>query len=195
MTSSGSWRTKKRKNEKKLLKLEQTLEEAKQADTYRLYGELLTAHLYAAKRGMTEIEVANYYDENGGTVTIPLDPQKSPAENAQQYFQKYQKAKNSLAVVQEQIERTKEDIAYCDTILSQLETAAPKDIEEIRDELIEQGYLRPRAAKGAKSGKPPSLSSTATSQATARKYSSAKTTNKTIISRPDSPIRTMFGCM
>ncbi|MED4877914.1 NFACT RNA binding domain-containing protein [Anoxybacillus geothermalis] len=144
----------KAKNEKKLLKLEQTLEEAKKADVYRLYGELLTAHLYAAKRGMTEIEVANYYDENGGTVTIPLDPQKSPSENAQQYFQKYQKAKNSFAVVQEQIERTKEDIAYCDTILSQLETASPKDVEEIRDELIEQGYLRPRAAKGAKKRKP-----------------------------------------
>ncbi|MGP3560891.1 Rqc2 family fibronectin-binding protein [Geobacillus sp. BK01] len=144
----------KAKNEKKLLKLEQTLEEAKQADIYRLYGELLTAHLYAAKRGMTEIEVANYYDENGGTITIPLDPQKSPSDNAQQYFQKYQKAKNSLAVVQEQIERTKEDIAYCDTILSQLETAAPKDVEEIRDELIEQGYLRPRATKGTKKRKP-----------------------------------------
>ena len=144
----------KAKNEKKLLKLEQTLEEAKQADIYRLYGELLTAHLYAAKRGMTEIEVVNYYDENGGTITIPLDPQKSPSDNAQQYFQKYQKAKNSLAVVQEQIERTKEDIAYCDTILSQLETAAPKDVEEIRDELIEQGYLRPRATKGTKKRKP-----------------------------------------
>ncbi|ABO66392.1 MULTISPECIES: Rqc2 family fibronectin-binding protein [Geobacillus] len=144
----------KAKNEKKLLKLEQTLAEAKQADMYRLYGELLTAHLYAVKRGMTEIEVTNYYDERGGTVTILLDPQKSPSDNAQHYFQKYQKAKNSLAVVREQIERTKEDIAYCDTILSQLETASPKDIEEIRDELIEQGYLRPRAAKGAKKRKP-----------------------------------------
>ncbi|MCZ0756064.1 Rqc2 family fibronectin-binding protein [Anoxybacillus sp. J5B_2022] len=140
----------KAKNEKKLLKLEQTLEEAKQAEQYRLYGELLTANLYAAQRGMSEIEVVNYYDENGATVTIPLDKQKSPSENAQSYFQKYQKAKNSLAIVQQQIERTKEEIVYFDTLLQQLETAAPKDIEEIRDELMEQGYLRARATKQKK---------------------------------------------
>ncbi|MBB4072587.1 putative ribosome quality control (RQC) complex YloA/Tae2 family protein [Anoxybacillus voinovskiensis] len=140
----------KAKNEKKLLKLEQTLEEAKQAEQYRLYGELLTANLYAVQRGMSEIEVVNYYDENGATVTIPLDKQKSPSENAQSYFQKYQKAKNSLAIVQEQIERTKEEIVYFDTLLQQLETAAPKDIDDIRDELIEQGYLRAKATKQKK---------------------------------------------
>lgn len=140
----------KAKNEKKLLKLEQTLEEAKQAEQYRLYGELLTANLYAVQRGMNEIEVVNYYDENGATITIPLDKQKSPSENAQSYFQKYQKAKNSLAIVQQQIERTKEEIVYFDTLLQQLETAAPKDIEEIRDELMEQGYLRARATKQKK---------------------------------------------
>jgi predicted ribosome quality control (RQC) complex YloA/Tae2 family protein len=143
----------KAKNEKKLVKLKQTLEEAKQAEQYRLYGELLTANLYAIERGMKEIEVINYYDENGATVTIPLDPQKSPSENAQSYFQKYQKAKNSLNIVQEQIERTKEEIAYFDTLLQQLETAASKDVEEIREELIEQGYLRARAAKQTKKQK------------------------------------------
>lgn len=140
----------KAKNEKKLVKLKQTLEEAKQAEQYRLYGELLTANLYAVQRGMNEIEVVNYYDENGATITIPLDKQKSPSENAQSYFQKYQKAKNSLAIVQQQIERTKEEIVYFDTLLQQLETAAPKDIEEIRDELMEQGYLRARATKQKK---------------------------------------------
>ncbi|NNU92147.1 fibronectin/fibrinogen-binding protein [Geobacillus sp. NFOSA3] len=144
----------KAKNEKKLIKLKQTLEEAKQAEQYRLYGELLTANLYAIKRGMKEIEVINYYDENGATVTIPLDPQKSPSENAQSYFQKYQKAKNSLNVVQEQIKRTNEEITYFNTLLQQLETAAPKDVEEIREELIEQGYLRARATKQTKKQKP-----------------------------------------
>jgi len=140
----------KAKNEKKLLKLEKTLEEAKQAEQYRLYGELLTAHLYAVKRGMNEVEVVNYYDENGGTITIPLDEQKTPSENAQSYFQKYQKAKHSFSIVQEQIERTKEEIAYFETILQQLETASPKDIDDIRDELIEQGYLRAKATKPKK---------------------------------------------
>ncbi|QHC03625.1 DUF814 domain-containing protein [Anoxybacillus sp. PDR2] len=140
----------KAKNEKKLLKLEQTLEEAKQAEQYRLYGELLTAYLYAVKRGMKEIEVINYYDANGETVMIPLDAQKSPSENAQSYFQKYQKAKNAIHIVQEQIEQTNKEIVYFDTLLQQLDTAAPKDIEEIRDELIEQGYLRAKATKQKK---------------------------------------------
>ncbi|MGX1900283.1 putative ribosome quality control (RQC) complex YloA/Tae2 family protein [Thermolongibacillus altinsuensis] len=143
----------KAKNEKKLKKLEQTLEEAKNADQYRLYGELLTANLYAIQRGMKEIEVINYYDENGATITIPLDVQKSPSENAQHYFQKYQKAKNSLQIVQEQIERTKQEIDYFENLLQQLETAAPKDIEEIREELIEGGYLRARPTKQTKKQK------------------------------------------
>ncbi|QPA31995.1 Rqc2 family fibronectin-binding protein [Thermaerobacillus caldiproteolyticus] len=143
----------KAKNEKKLNKLEQTLQEAKNAEQYRLYGELLTANLYAMKRGLQEIEVINYYDEQGRTITIPLDPQKSPSDNAQHYFQKYQKAKNSLHIVQEQIERTKQEIDYFATLLQQLESAAPKDIEEIREELIEQGYLRARPTKHMKKQK------------------------------------------
>ncbi|HZG61152.1 MAG TPA: NFACT RNA binding domain-containing protein [Anoxybacillus sp.] len=144
----------KTKNEKKLKKLEQTLKEAEKAEQYRLYGELLTANLYAIKRGDKQAEVINYYDENGSTVTIPLDPQKSPSENAQSYFQKYQKAKNSVHIVQEQIERTRQEIDYFERLLQQMESASPKDVEEIREELIEEGYLRARQSKQAKKQKP-----------------------------------------
>jgi predicted ribosome quality control (RQC) complex YloA/Tae2 family protein len=143
----------KAKNEKKLKKLEQTLKEAEKAEQYRLYGELLTANLYAIKRGDKQVEVINYYDENGSTVTIPLDPQKSPSENAQSYFQKYQKAKNSVQIVQEQIERTKQEIDYFERLLQQMESASPKDVEEIREELVEEGYLRARQAKQTKKQK------------------------------------------
>jgi predicted ribosome quality control (RQC) complex YloA/Tae2 family protein len=143
----------KTKNEKKLKKLEQTLKDAEKAEQYRLYGELLTANLYAVKRGDKQVEVINYYDENGSTVTIPLDPQKSPSENAQSYFQKYQKAKNSLHIVQEQIERTRQEVDYFERLLQQMESASPKDVEEIREELIEEGYLRARQSKQAKKQK------------------------------------------
>ena len=51
------------------------------------------------KKGMKEIEVLDYYDELGGTIAIPLDPRKTPSENAQKYFSKYQKAKNAVSVV------------------------------------------------------------------------------------------------
>jgi predicted ribosome quality control (RQC) complex YloA/Tae2 family protein len=134
----------KEKNMKKIEKLQSELEEAKNAEKYQLYGELLTANLYAVKKGMKEIEVINYYDENNGTIVIPLDPQKSPSENAQKYFTKYQKAKNALTFIQEQIEKANVEVAYFDSLLQQIEAASTKDIMEIREELIEGGYLRER---------------------------------------------------
>ncbi|HEU5138581.1 MAG TPA: NFACT family protein, partial [Bacillales bacterium] len=66
------------KNKKKIKKLEKTLDDADKAKRYQLYGELLTAHMHEVNRGDEEAEVMNYYDENGGTVTIPLDSQKTP---------------------------------------------------------------------------------------------------------------------
>ncbi|MGG2095831.1 NFACT RNA binding domain-containing protein [Bacillus sp. S13(2024)] len=140
----------KTKNEKKLIKLQKTLEDASKADKYQLFGELLTANMYAVKKGDKEVEVINYYDENNGTVKITLDPLRTPSENAQRYFQKYQKAKNSVAIVEEQIEKTNEEIRYFDSLLQQMEAASSKDIEEIREELAEEGYMRNRNAKNTK---------------------------------------------
>lgn len=140
----------KTKNEKKIEKLNITLKEAENAEQYKLYGELLTANLYAVKRGMKEITVQNYYDENGGTITIPLDPLKSPSGNGQWYFTKYQKAKNAAVIVREQLTKTKEELYYFESLFQQVETASPEDIEEIREELIEEGYLRERQKKGKK---------------------------------------------
>ncbi|MGY3713978.1 Rqc2 family fibronectin-binding protein [Sutcliffiella cohnii] len=147
------------KNKTKIKKLEQTLENAKKADTFQLYGELLTANLHRLKRGAKEIEVINYYDENGSSIKIELSPKLSPSENAQAYFQKYQKAKNSLSIVREQIELAKEEITYFEMLFQQLEAASPKDVQEIREELIEEGYLKMKQKKGAKKNKPqkPSL--------------------------------------
>ncbi|MDC2864764.1 Rqc2 family fibronectin-binding protein [Bacillus sp. BP-3] len=140
----------KAKNVKKVIKLQKTLEDAGKADKYQLFGELLTANMYAMKKGDKEIEVINYYDEYSGTVKITLDPLRTPSENAQRYFQKYQKAKNSIAIVEEQIEKTNEEIFYFDSLLQQMEAASSKDIEEIREELAEEGYMRNRKAKNVK---------------------------------------------
>lgn len=142
----------KEKNEKKIIKLQETLQEAERADQFQRYGELLTANLYAAKKGMKEIEVMNYYDENGATVVIPLDPRKSPSENAQKYFSKYQKAKNAITVVEEQIDIARSEVEYFDSLLQQVQSASPKDIEEIREELVEGGYIRERQKRNGKKG-------------------------------------------
>ncbi|MBO0959172.1 NFACT family protein [Neobacillus sp. MM2021_6] len=138
------------KNEKKIGKLEETLKEAARAEQFQRHGELLTANLYVAKKGMKEIEVLDYYDESGGTVVIPLDPRKTPSENAQKYFSKYQKAKNAVTVVLEQIELARAEVSYFDNLQQQVQAASPKDIQEIREELVEGGYIRERKKRNGK---------------------------------------------
>ncbi|BBI34541.1 Rqc2 family fibronectin-binding protein [Cohnella abietis] len=135
------------KNEKKLLKLQDTLTEANEADLVRRMGELLTAHLHAYKRGDKAVEVTDYYEEDQPTVKITLDPLLTPNENAQRYFRKYNKLKNSRTVVSEQMESTEAEIKYLASVLQGLESATPNDIGEIREELVEQGYIRERGLK------------------------------------------------
>jgi predicted ribosome quality control (RQC) complex YloA/Tae2 family protein len=135
------------KNEKKIEKLIQTLEDAKKAEEYQLFGELLTANMYAFQKGMKEIEVINYYEEDGTSVVIPLDPLKSPSDNAQRYFSKYQKAKNSIDKVKEQIRLAEDEFSYFDSLQQQLMAASIRDIAEIREELVEEGYIRERQKK------------------------------------------------
>jgi len=143
----------KSKNVNKLEKLEETLKDAHEADRYRIMGELLTASMHSFSKGDTEARVVNYYDEHQAPLTIPLDPLLTPSENAQRYFKKYTKMKNSISAVQGQIAHTKSEIAYFETLLQQLQTAGLADIEEIRDELIEQGYIRDRNKKARKQKK------------------------------------------
>lgn len=143
----------KNKNEKKIEKLEQTLVDAKEAERFRLFGELIIANLHLIKRGDSQLVAVNWYDENSATVTIPLDPLKTPSENLQSYYKRYNKAKNSMQVVNEQISNAREEIAYLEGLLVQLEHATVLEAEEIRDELVEQGYVRYRKRRGMKKKK------------------------------------------
>ncbi|WP_020615374.1 Rqc2 family fibronectin-binding protein [Paenibacillus daejeonensis] len=144
----------KSKNVKKLEKLADTIEEAKDADKYRVLGELITTYMHQIKKGDEFAEVVNYYDEAGGEVKIQLDPQLSPSENAQRYFKRYNKSKNSLSMATGQMESAREEIHYLESLLQQLDSASLADIEEIREELIEQQYLRDRSKRGQKKKKP-----------------------------------------
>lgn len=145
------------KNEKKIKKLQKTIELAKNADQYRLKGELLTAQLHRVQKGDRVIEAQNYYDENGGTITITLDSKKTPAENAQAYFKKYNKLKKAGSAAKEQIEKTKQETHYLENILQQVEDASRlSDLDEIREELVEEGYFKKqkRTKKKQKKEKP-----------------------------------------
>ncbi|HSU80588.1 MAG TPA: NFACT family protein, partial [Candidatus Angelobacter sp.] len=77
-------------------------------------------------------------------LTIPLDPNKTPSENAQRFFKKYTKLKTAKKAVEEQISQTKEEIVYLEHLSQQIESASLRDIEEIREELEEEGYVKKR---------------------------------------------------
>ncbi|MGR6544772.1 Rqc2 family fibronectin-binding protein [Paenibacillus tundrae] len=141
------------KNIKKLDNLNKDLLEADDADKFRLWGELLFASLHQVNKGDKTAQLVNFYDEDQGTLTIQLDPLLTPSDNAQRYFKRYNKYKNSLAVIHDQLGKTKDEIAYLDNLLQQLSIASMNDIEEIRDELVQQGYLRDRNKKGKKKKK------------------------------------------
>lgn len=132
------------RNRTKTEKLKQTLVEADLADHYRNYGELLTANLHLISKGQASITVEDFYHEMK-PVDIPLDNRKTPSQNAQAYFQKYQKLRNSIAYVNQQLQLTAEELAYLETVQAQLELGNTTDVEEIRQELAEQGYLRYRS--------------------------------------------------
>jgi predicted ribosome quality control (RQC) complex YloA/Tae2 family protein len=142
------------KNVKKLEKLKETLDEAHDADKWRIIGELLTAHMHEMKKGDKQIKVTNYYDPEQLSMEVVLDPLLTPSENAQRYFRKYTKMKNSLSIVTEQLDATDAEIVYIDSLLHQLGTASFGDIEEIREELVGQGYVRDRSKKSNKKKKP-----------------------------------------
>ncbi len=149
--------TEKNKNEKKIEYLLKDLESAKNADQFKLYGELLTANMHQITRGAETAEVINYYDENQSTLSIPLDPFKTPSENAQMYFKKYNKLKTSTEIIEEQLEITKQEIEYLESVLALLDNASVEDIEEIREELIEQDYLKEKRKRKPKRKKNPDI--------------------------------------
>ena len=138
--------------DKALLKRQRLAEDllkAENSEKYRLYGELLTANLHQVQAGAGEVTVISYYD--GQPVTIPLSEKLSPARNAQNYFKRYSKAKTAVHEKAGQLEETDTDIRYLESVLQHLETARTEEsLDQIREELIEAGYVRYRERGGYK---------------------------------------------
>ena len=120
---------------------------AENSEDLRLYGELLTANIHLIQPGMKSVEVTNYYD--GSTLSIPLDVKLSPSKNAQHYFKKYGKSKTAIKEKQIQLDENEAEIKYLESVLSFLEnTDDVVEIESIRAELVETGYVRRRRQAG-----------------------------------------------
>lgn len=128
-------------------RLSEDLLKAENSEDLRLYGELLTANIHLIQPGMKSVEVTNYYD--GSTLTIPLDVKLSPSKNAQHYFKKYGKSKTTIKEKQIQLDENEAEIKYLESVLSFLEnTDDVVEIESIRAELVETGYVRRRRQAG-----------------------------------------------
>ena len=140
------------RNKKKLKKLSNELKATENADEYRIKGEVLTTYLYQIKRGMTKITLPNFYDNNK-EITISLSNQLSPSQNAQKYFKKYQKLKNAVTFINEQIELTKKEVAYLEEIQTQIELATPADLNDIKTELQQEGYIKKKQQKSKHSSR------------------------------------------
>ncbi len=126
----------------KIKKQNQELLESEKADDYRVKGELLTSYIYMVQKGMEEVELDNFYDNNS-KIRVSLNKNLTPSENAQRYFKKYNKLKNASEEISKQMEINLEESEYLENSLLAIENCDnDKDLKEIREELIREGYIK-----------------------------------------------------
>lgn len=127
-----------KKYEKRLLNIDNKLQECDNMETYRLYGELITANLYKIpNKNVNNVKLENYYNNNE-FIDIPLDEKYSPSYNAKLYFKKYSKLKHAKEIVNLQKEETKSDIYYIESVVYELEACSNlDDVEAVYDEISE----------------------------------------------------------
>lgn len=135
--------------ERKLLNQARELAAAQDREGLRLRGELLMANLYRLERGESSVRLENYYDPDGGTLDVTLDPRLSPQENAARYFKDYARAKTAEAVLTQQLQKGREDLEYLETVAqSVLLAQGERDLDEIYRELESSGFrLRKKTGK------------------------------------------------
>ncbi|MDO5294905.1 MAG: NFACT RNA binding domain-containing protein [bacterium] len=139
------------RNHKKYdLQLKQ-LSDTEKRDKYRIYGEMINTYGYGLEEGAKELCCLNYYTNED--IKIPLDPTLTPGENAKKYFDRYNKLKRTFEALTTQTAETKEEITHLDQIHTSLSFAQNEDdLVEIKEELMEFGYMK-RRYLGKKAGK------------------------------------------
>lgn len=136
---------------RKLTAQQSELEENRNKEKYRTYGDLITANIYRIGEGDRQVVAVDYGQESMPEVTIALDENLSPAANAQRYYKWYHKAKTATAHLREEMEKAAKQLHYLDSVLEALSRAETGiEVAEIRQELTEGGYLR----SGGKKNRP-----------------------------------------
>lgn len=129
-----------KKNRDKLKKQETELSATDKAEIFRQKGELLNTFLQQVPNDKPSVTLENYYTDK--PIKIALDLSRTPAQNAQRYFHRYQKLKQAVKFLGEQIEQTKQAISYLESVESNLSNADVPEIADIREELIQTGYIK-----------------------------------------------------
>lgn len=119
----------------------QQMKDTQKREKYKIYGELLHTYGYQAKPGQKELEVLNYYTNE--MITIPLDVNLTSTENAQRYFEKYNKQKRTYEALTKYLEETKSELQYLESIMTSLDIAQKEaDLIQIKEEMAEAGYVK-----------------------------------------------------
>ena len=141
------------KNRHKLKKQEKELLATDNAEEFRQKGELLTTFLHQAPNDQDQVTLDNYYTNQ--PITIALDKALTPSQNAQRYFKRYQKLKEAVKYLTDLIEETKATILYLESVETVLNQAGLEEIAEIREELIQTGFIRRRQREKIQKRKKP----------------------------------------
>lgn len=125
------------------------LKDTEKREKFRIYGELLNTYGYGLSGGEKSLQCLNYYDNT--EITIPLDPTLTARENAQKFFDKYNKQKRTFEAVTEQLVQTKAELLHLESIATSLDIARLEDdLVQIKEELVEYGYIKRRYTGGKK---------------------------------------------
>ena len=141
------------KNRHKLKKQEKELLATDNAEEFRQKGELLTTFLHQVPNDQDQVILDNYYTNQ--PITISLDKALTPSQNAQRYFKRYQKLKEAVKYLTDLIEETKDTILYLESVETVLNQAGLEEIAEIREELIQTGFIRRRQREKIQKRKKP----------------------------------------
>ncbi|MDE6658996.1 MAG: NFACT family protein, partial [Eubacterium sp.] len=138
---------------RKAVNREKELEDCKDKDKYRIFGDLLSTNQYNLQKGAPYYDLENYYD-NCNIIRVPADVTLSPSQNAQKYYKEYRKKQVAETKLNDFIEEAKKEAEYLETVIDSLSRAeTDSEITEIRNELAETGYLKRRNDKKAKNTK------------------------------------------
>ena len=138
---------------RKLANQQRELEATQDRERLRQFGDIITSNLHTMERGMATLRALDFYDPEGAEVDIKLDPLLTPQQNAAKYYKEYNKAKTAEEMLTIQLEKGRRELDYLNSVLENITLAeGERDLQEIRQELADTGYLR-RQIKGRDKGR------------------------------------------